>query len=68
MRSSVSSRSVPSGFMKIGAWNISPTFSSSVMRASSSSTRSSMAAVLIGADPLTQLRLEQHYAPTTGVE
>ena len=55
MRSSVSSRSVPSGFMKIGAWNISPTFSSSVMRASSSSTRSSTAVVLMA--PILSLRL-----------
>src|SRR3954465_14329623 len=46
-RSSVSSRSVPSGFMKIGAWNIRPAFSSSVMRASKPSTRSSMVATLI---------------------
>src|SRR3954463_2010892 len=46
MRSSVSSRRVPSSFMKIGAWNISPTFSSSVMRTSSSSTRSSMPAAV----------------------
>src|SRR6476620_5493342 len=54
MRSSASSRSVPSAFMKIGAWNISPTFSSSVMRASSSSTCPSIEAVLIGTDLLMQ--------------
>src|SRR4051812_32076495 len=32
--------------MKIGAWNINPTFSSSVMRARRSSTRSSMPAAV----------------------